>query len=455
MMDADNMDAEEEGEEEEEGNTPPGGDDVCAEKSNDKNKSDEKKWPHLPSSVSVLSKKEALEILEIFSPTPTKNNAFRKDDDDADLSKQIKLQYRKLCLKYHPDKNSEENAERASRAFTAITAAYHTLTTVNFNQEKWLKTFSIPPMQSLSDVLQLALKGADPEEIERLMRARGEYRPHRNFGIDYNVRWESGEKPDPAGGMFRETAMNEYSDTKCLSDGFDSMRVGEDREKRPWEVVGGVGYENQKSSLLLGDVGQQQLHHKRKYEEREKKNLDLLERFTPLSNDAKIEAERLNDIASSEYEKGRYEDAMVLFDGIVKLMPDRTPYRTNRASCALKVINALEGSSAESSRRQTLIAKVIEDCEKALEIDNGENLKAKVRGAEAYVKLGDSYSSSNRPSEQREGLKNFLRAKKWFTEVLSMNPNNKRAKDGLKDCLLSLELIDEYDSDREYDVEMM
>jgi hypothetical protein len=48
-----------------------------------------------------------------------------------------------------------------------------------------------------------------------------------------------------------------------------------------------------------------------------------------------------------------------------------------------------------------------------------------------------------------------LRAKKWFTEVLSMNPNNKRAKDGLKDCLLSLELIDEYDSDREYDVEMM
>ena len=72
------------------------------------------------------------------------------------------------------------------------------------------------------------------------MRARGEYRPHRNFGIDYNVRWESGEKPDPEGGLFRETAMNEYSDLRMLSDGFDSMRVGEDREKRPWEVVGGL-----------------------------------------------------------------------------------------------------------------------------------------------------------------------------------------------------------------------
>ena len=176
-----------------------------------------------------------------------------------------------------------------------------------------------------------------------------------------------------------------------------------------------------------------------------------------MSNEAKIEAERLNDIALSEYEKGRHEDAMIIFDGIVKLMPDRTPYRTNRASCALKVINALEGSSEmmNSGRRETLIAKAIEDCEKALEIDNGENFKAKVRGAEAFVKLGDSYSNNHRPSEQREALKNFLRAKKWFTEVLATNPNNKRAKDGLKDCLLSLELIDEYDSDKDYDVEMM
>ena len=413
-----------------------------------------KEWPRLPrtpssNASSILSKTDAFEILEI-SPTP---KATVGEEDDADISRRIKVQYRKLCLKYHPDKNSPSDAERASQAFTAITAAYHTLTTVNFNQEKWLKSFSIPPMQSLSDVLSLALKGADPEEIERLMRARGEYRPHRNFGIDYNVRWESGEKPDPEGGLFRETAMNEYSDTRMLSDGFDSMRVGEDREKRPWEVVGGVGYDNQ--SLLLGDTAH--LHHKRKYEEREKKNLDLLERFTPLSNEAKIEAERLNDIALNEYEKGRHEDAMIIFDGIVKLMPDRTPYRTNRASCALKVINALEGSSEmmNSGRRETLIAKVIEDCEKALEIDNGENLKAKVRGAEAFVKLGDSYSNNHRPSEQREALKNFLRAKKWFTEVLATNPNNKRAKDGLKDCLLSLELIDEYDSDKDYDVEMM
>ena len=59
------MDAEEEGEAEEEGNLPPGGDDVYAEKSNTSN-SDEKKWPHLPSSVSALSKN----CLLYTSPSP-------------------------------------------------------------------------------------------------------------------------------------------------------------------------------------------------------------------------------------------------------------------------------------------------------------------------------------------------------------------------------------------------
>ena len=155
-----------------------------------------KEWPRLPrtsssNASSILSKTDAFEILEI-SPTP---KATVGEEDDADISRRIKVQYRKLCLKYHPDKNSPSDAERASQAFTAITAAYHTLTTVNFNQEKWLKSFSIPPMQSLSDVLSLALKGADPEEIERLMRARGEYRPHRNFGITFDGNLERSPTP--------------------------------------------------------------------------------------------------------------------------------------------------------------------------------------------------------------------------------------------------------------------
>jgi hypothetical protein len=33
-------------------------------------------------------------------------------------------------------------------------------------------------MQSLNDVLQLAFDGKDPLEIEQMLRARGDYRPH-------------------------------------------------------------------------------------------------------------------------------------------------------------------------------------------------------------------------------------------------------------------------------------
>lgn len=33
-------------------------------------------------------------------------------------------------------------------------------------------------MQSLEDVLQKAFEGADPMEIEQMLRARGDYRPH-------------------------------------------------------------------------------------------------------------------------------------------------------------------------------------------------------------------------------------------------------------------------------------
>ena len=55
--------------------------------------------------------------------------------------------------------------------------------------------------------------------------------------------------------------------------------------------------------------------------------------------------------------------------------------------------------------------------------------------------------------EQRK-LKEFLKQEVVYGSF-SHKPNNKRAKDGLKDCLLSLKSIDEYDSDKCYDVEMM
>ena len=117
------------------------------------------------------------------------------DGDKGNLEK-VKMAYRKLCLKWHPDKNPKEKEEEAKQRFTRVTAAYHTITTNNFDFQRWARSYSIPPMQGLEDVLKMALSGRDPFEIEAMLRARGDYRPHGNFGVDVNIPWSAGEKHD-------------------------------------------------------------------------------------------------------------------------------------------------------------------------------------------------------------------------------------------------------------------
>ena len=62
-------------------------------------------------------------------------------------------------MKWHPDKNKDKESEAASK-FKRIAAAYHTLTTNNFDYKRWSESFVIPPMQTLFDVFDMALKGA-------------------------------------------------------------------------------------------------------------------------------------------------------------------------------------------------------------------------------------------------------------------------------------------------------
>ena len=132
----------------------------------------------------------------------------------ADMGKldRLKARFRKLCLAFHPDKNRGRETEAAA-AFTYAHAAYHFLTTTNFDYSRWKAAFVVPPLQSLEEVLVLALSGADPDKVEELLRKRGEYRPHPEFGINLSIPWAAGTQEEPS---FDVSAGSAYSSTRPL-----------------------------------------------------------------------------------------------------------------------------------------------------------------------------------------------------------------------------------------------
>ena len=89
-------------------------------------------------------------------------------DERGSLEK-LKMRFRKLCLAYHPDKNLGREKEAAA-AFTGLHAAYHFLTTTNFDHKRWATSFVIPPLQSLEEVLMMALRGAEPRIFDNRQR---------------------------------------------------------------------------------------------------------------------------------------------------------------------------------------------------------------------------------------------------------------------------------------------
>eukprot|EP00967_Tisochrysis_lutea_P069006 scaffold90577_cov27-Tisochrysis_lutea.AAC.4 len=134
-------------------------------------------------------------------------------EDRGSLEK-LKMRFRKMSLKWHPDKNIRR-PEAAAEVFKAVNAAYHTLTTNNFDYKRWAESFVIPPMQSLEDVLMMAFKGADPYQIELLLKRRGDYRPHQDFGINLSIPWNAGSKEDPSYHVHTGSA---YTTTQGLED---------------------------------------------------------------------------------------------------------------------------------------------------------------------------------------------------------------------------------------------
>ena len=81
-----------------------------------------------------------------------------------------------------------------------------------------------PPMQSLEEVLFLALSGEDPYNVEELLRKRGEYRPHRDFGVNLSIPWNAGYADDPS---FEVGAGSAYTTTRKLESGTDGEETKE------------------------------------------------------------------------------------------------------------------------------------------------------------------------------------------------------------------------------------
>jgi len=156
--------------------------------------------------------------------------------------------YRRLSVRWHPDKNAGQE-QRAQAVFVRVAAAYNTLTTANFDYKRranhrelpssapgarlsalsgrvasrrvsrcaqascahcrppalrrWSESYVVPSMQTLEDVLLLAMKGADPFVVDAMLRKRGDYRPHQQFGVDLAVRGREGLRGHASGRVYR------------------------------------------------------------------------------------------------------------------------------------------------------------------------------------------------------------------------------------------------------------
>jgi len=324
-----------------------------------------------------------------------------KKEDRGNLEK-VKMRFRKMSLKWHPDKNMRRQKEAAD-IFTAVHAAYHFLTTNNFDYNRWAENFQIPPMQSLEDVLVMALKGADPYQIELLLKKRGDYRPHQEFGINLSIPWNAGTKEAPSyhvhsGSVYTTTQgiedrtrqelgfngeVNEGAivtttagmDTQDLLEKFGkNAQVGAD-QSRPWEMVGGVGFDKPKKVREPLYIPPTQ-------------RLDL----NSASPEALTVAEEFNDRAVKAFKEKNWQLCYDLASESIRLNPRKKEYLGNRAASGLKL------------KAKRYLRQAAEDSVNAYEMDP-HYIKAYLRAAEAHLALNERATVKLAVQELQEALK--------------------------------------------------
>lgn len=368
------------------------------------------------------------------SGAPTMDQAYEilglPDSSRGDLEA-VKAAYRKLCLKWHPDKNPPEKQEEAKRKFTRVTAAYHTVTTNNFDYKRWAESYTIPPMQTLDDVLKMALGGKDPFEIEAVLRARGDYRPNERFGVDVNVPWSAGTKHDPSfdvptGSAYSRTMKIGNGDVGNVgllgaSDSATNLRLGTASD-RPWESVGGVGFEDVGCPTGVSNL--------RLADSLKPKNArpDLAPGAS--SDDALTKAaETLNDEGLKAFSKKEYALAVAVYDECLRLKPDVVAYLGNAAAARLKLGASRGGKSA--------FRDAARDCARATAIDPGY-VRGWVRLGQALFALGDDPEK-----EDMFDLVALREAESALEKALALDPENKTAAKTVKEVRVSIQLYED------------
>jgi len=326
-----------------------------------------------------------------------------KKEDHGNLEK-VKLRFRKMSLKWHPDKNLKRPTE-AAEIFKAVHASYHFLTTNNFDYKRWAESFVIPPMQTLEDVLVMALKGADPYQIEMLLKKRGDYRPHQDFGVNLSIPWSAGTKEAPSyhvhtGSAYTTTQGLEdkqrrelgYSGGASVNDGAivtttagmdtsdllekfgKKAQVGADTESRPWEMVGGVGFDQKKKErapLYVPPKTRPEL--------------------TAASPEALTVAEEYNDRAVKAFKEKEWQRCYDEASEAIRLNPRKKEYLSNRSAAGLKL---------KGKRYQRQAA---EDSVTAYELDPQYKIAFK-RAAQAHLALNEKATVKLAVQELQQAL---------------------------------------------------